>query len=127
MFSYSGVARREFANEKYIVEGDLERLSKDGSFSGRHILVPKRGVSVHINAFNFPCWGMLEKIAPSLIAGVPVVVKPATSTAYLTEAVVREIVACGALPEGSIQLICGGTGDLLDHLTEQDAVTFTGS
>lgn len=127
LFSYSSVARREFANEKYIVEGDLERLSKDGSFSARHILVPKRGVSVHINAFNFPCWGMLEKVAPSLIAGVPVVVKPATSTSYLTEAVVREIVACGALPEGAIQLICGGTGDLLNHLAEQDTVTFTGS
>lgn len=127
LFSYSGVARREFANEKHIVEGDLEQLSKDGTFTARHILVSKRGVSVHINAFNFPCWGMLEKIAPSLIAGVPVIVKPATSTAYLTEAVVREIIACGALPEGAIQLICGSTGDLLDHLTEQDTVTFTGS
>lgn len=127
LFSYSGIARREFANEKYIVEGDVERLSGDGSFSARHILVPKRGVSIHINAFNFPCWGMLEKIAPSLIAGVPAVVKPATSTAYLTEAVVREIIAAKILPEGALQLICGGTGDLFDHLTEQDAVTFTGS
>lgn len=127
LFSYSGIARREFANEKYILEGGVEQLSKDGSFAARHILVPKRGVSVHINAFNFPCWGMLEKIAPSLIAGVPVVVKPATSTAYLTEAVVREIVASGLLPEGAIQLICGSVGDLLDHLVEQDTVTFTGS
>jgi oxepin-CoA hydrolase/3-oxo-5,6-dehydrosuberyl-CoA semialdehyde dehydrogenase len=127
VFSYSGIARRELPNESFCVEGAVERLSAKGSFVGRHILVPKEGVSVHINAFNFPCWGMLEKIAPSLIAGVPVVVKPATVSAYLTEAMVREIIASGILPEGSIQLICGGVGDLFEHLTEQDAVTFTGS
>ena len=127
VFSYSGIARRELPNETFCVEGNVERLSAKGTFVGRHILVPKEGVSVHINAFNFPCWGMLEKIAPSLIAGVPVVVKPATVSAYLTEAMVREIITAGILPEGSIQLICGGVGDLFDHLTEQDAVTFTGS
>ena len=127
LFGYSGVARREFANEKFIVEGAPERLSARGTFVGQHILTPKRGVSVHINAFNFPCWGMLEKIAPSLIAGVPVVVKPATDTAYLTQAMVEMIVESGLLPEGAIQLICGRVGDLFEHLTEQDSVTFTGS
>ncbi len=127
LFAYASVAKREFGNESFIVEGAPERLSANNTFAARHILVPKRGVSVHINAFNFPCWGMLEKISPSLIAGVPVVVKPATDSAYLTEAMVKEIVASGILPEGAIQLICGRTGDLLDHLTEQDIVTFTGS
>ncbi|MGY0217497.1 phenylacetic acid degradation bifunctional protein PaaZ [Endozoicomonadaceae bacterium StTr2] len=127
MFSYSSIARREFANETFIVEGAPERLSAEGTFVGQHILTPKLGVSVHINAFNFPCWGMLEKIAPSLIAGMPVVVKPATASAYLTEAMVQMIVESGLLPEGSLQLICGSTGDLLDQLNEQDAVTFTGS
>ncbi len=127
VFSYSGIARRELPNEAFCVEGNVERLSVNGTFVGRHILVPKEGVSVHINAFNFPCWGMLEKIAPSLIAGVPVVVKPATVSSYLTEAMVREIIDSGIMPEGSIQLICGGVGDLFEHLTEQDVVTFTGS
>ena len=127
MFSYSGIARREFANEKFIVEGPAEVLSAKGTFAARHILTSKPGVAVHINAFNFPCWGMLEKIAPSLIAGMPVIVKPATATAYLTQAMVEEIIACGILPEGSIQLICGGVGDLLARLNEQDVVTFTGS
>lgn len=127
MFSYSGIARREFANETFIVEGGPEPLSAKGTFVGRHILTSKPGVSVHINAFNFPCWGMLEKIAPSLIAGVPVIVKPATVSAYLTQAMVEEIIASGLLPEGSIQLICGSVGDLLNHLNEQDVVTFTGS
>lgn len=127
IFSYSGIARKEFANETFIVEGDPETLSAKGTFVGRHILTSKPGVSVHINAFNFPCWGMLEKIAPSLIAGVPVIVKPATVSSYLTQVMVEEIIASGLLPEGSIQLICGGVGDLLDHLNEQDVVTFTGS
>ncbi|MEY8198978.1 MAG: phenylacetic acid degradation bifunctional protein PaaZ [Colwellia sp.] len=127
MFSYSGIARREFANEKFIVEGSPEILSAKGTFVARHILTSKPGVAVHINAFNFPCWGMLEKIAPSLIAGMPVIVKPGTATAYLTQAMVEEIIACGILPEGSIQLICGGVGDLLARLNEQDVVTFTGS
>jgi oxepin-CoA hydrolase/3-oxo-5,6-dehydrosuberyl-CoA semialdehyde dehydrogenase len=127
VFAYSGIARRELPNETFAVEGKVEQLSAKGSFVGRHILTPKRGVSLHINAFNFPCWGMLEKIAPSLIAGVPVIVKPATVSSYLTEAMVREIVASGILPEGSLQLICGRTGDMFDHLNEQDSVTFTGS
>tara|TARA_B110000879_G_C11183041_1_gene519602 strand:+ start:70 stop:2196 length:2127 start_codon:yes stop_codon:yes gene_type:complete len=127
LFSFSGIARREFPNEKFIVEGPVERISANNTFAARHILTPKLGVSVHINAFNFPCWGMLEKIAPSLVAGVPVVVKPATQSAYLTEAMVREIIASGIFPEGAIQLICGSAGDILDHLTEQDVVTFTGS
>lgn len=127
MFNYSSFARREFANETFVVEGGVERLSANGTFVGRHILTPKLGVSVHINAFNFPCWGMLEKIAPSLVAGVPVIVKPATASAYLTEAMVKEIIASGLLPEGAIQLICGSVGDLLNHLNEQDSVTFTGS
>ena len=127
MFSFSSIARREFANETFIVEGAPERLSANGTFLGSHILTPKLGVSLHINAFNFPCWGMLEKIAPSLIAGVPVIVKPATVTAYLTAAMVEMIVESGCLPEGSLQLICGSTGDILDHLNEQDTVTFTGS
>ncbi|MFT6916580.1 MAG: oxepin-CoA hydrolase/3-oxo-5,6-dehydrosuberyl-CoA semialdehyde dehydrogenase [Motiliproteus sp.] len=127
MFTYSGLVRRECPNETFLVEDDAQRLSAEGSFIGRHILVPKEGVAVHINAFNFPCWGMLEKIAPSLAAGMPVIVKPATVSSYLTEAMVREIIASGILPEGSLQLICGGVGDLLDRLDEQDVVTFTGS
>ena len=127
VFAYSGIARRELPNEPFAVEGKVEQLSAGGSFVGRHILTPKRGVSLHINAFNFPCWGMLEKIAPSLIAGVPAIVKPATVSCYLTEAMVREIIASGILPEGSLQLVCGRTGDMFDHLNEQDSVTFTGS
>jgi oxepin-CoA hydrolase/3-oxo-5,6-dehydrosuberyl-CoA semialdehyde dehydrogenase len=127
VFGFSGIARRELPNEPFVVEGDVERLSAKGTFVGRHIMVPKEGISLHINAFNFPCWGMLEKIAPSLIAGVPVIVKPATVSCYLTEAMVREIIASEIFPEGSIQLICGGVGDILDHLNEQDSVTFTGS
>jgi oxepin-CoA hydrolase/3-oxo-5,6-dehydrosuberyl-CoA semialdehyde dehydrogenase len=127
LFSYSSLVRRELPSGTVFVEGDMEALSKRGTFVGRHILVPRHGVAVHINAFNFPCWGMLEKIAPSLAAGMPVVVKPATVSCYLTLAMVREIVASGLLPEGALQLVCGGIGDTLEHLTEQDAVTFTGS
>ncbi len=127
VFAYSGIARRELPNETFAVEGNVEQLSAKGTFLGRHILTAKHGISLHINAFNFPCWGMLEKIAPSLIAGVPVIVKPATVSCYLTEAMVREIIASGILPEGSLQLICGRTGDIFDHLNEQDSVTFTGS
>ena len=127
VFSYASLVTREFPNDVLMVEGDIERLSAEGTFVGRHILSPKPGVAVHINAYNFPCWGMLEKIAPSLAAGMPVIVKPATPGAYLTEAVVREIIAGEFFPEGAIQLICGSTGDLLEHLQEQDVVTFTGS
>jgi oxepin-CoA hydrolase/3-oxo-5,6-dehydrosuberyl-CoA semialdehyde dehydrogenase len=127
LFTYSSLVRREFPNESFLVEGEPQPLSKGGTFVGRHILVPKEGVAVHINAFNFPCWGMLEKIAPSLVAGVPVIVKPATVSAFLTEIMVREIISSGIFPAGSIQLICGSTGNLLDKLNEQDVVTFTGS
>ena len=127
VFSYASMVTREFPNDTVMVEGPMERLSAKGSFAGRHILTSKPGVAVHINAFNFPCWGMLEKIAPSLAAGMPVIVKPATPTAYLTEAMVRAIIEAGHLPEGAIQLICGSVGDLLEHLDEQDVVTFTGS
>jgi len=127
VFAYTGIARRELPDETFAVEGRTERLSATGSFAGQHILTPKHGVSLHINAFNFPCWGMLEKIAPSLIAGVPAIVKPATVSCYLAEAMVKEIIASGILPEGALQLICGGTGDIFEHLNEQDSVTFTGS
>ena len=126
-FAYSSRGRREFPNETYHVEGPAESLSKGGTFVGRHICVPLEGVAIHINAFNFPCWGMLEKMAPALLAGVPCIVKPATATSYLTELMFREMVASRILPEGAIQLICGSAGDLLSHVTEQDAVAFTGS
>ncbi len=127
LFAYSSRGRREFPNETFHVEGPVEPLSKGGTFVGRHIAVPLEGVAIHINAFNFPCWGMLEKMAPALLAGVPCIVKPATATSYLTEAMFREMIASQILPEGAIQLICGSAGDLLDHVTEQDAVAFTGS
>ncbi len=127
LFAYSGMGRRELPNSRTLVEGDLQALSKDGSFSAQHILTPLLGVAVHINAFNFPCWGMLEKLAPTLLAGVPAVIKPASQTAYLTELMVRRIVESGILPEGALQLISGSVGDLLDHVTGQDVVTFTGS
>ena len=127
VFTFASLVTREFPNDVVMVEGDVERLSAKGSFLGRHILSPKPGVAVHINAYNFPCWGMLEKIAPSLAAGMPVIVKPATPGSYLTEAMVREMIAGEFFPEGAIQLICGSAGDLLDHLGVQDVVTFTGS
>lgn len=127
LFAYSGMGRRELPNTRVLVEGPVEGLSKDHSFSAQHILSPLHGVAVHINAFNFPVWGMLEKLAPTLLAGMPAIIKPASQTAYLTEAVVREIIATGLFPEGALQLICGSTGDLLDHVTAQDVVTFTGS
>ncbi len=127
LFAYSSRGRREFPNETFHVEGPVEPLSKHGTFVGRHICVPLEGVALHINAFNFPCWGMLEKLAPTLLAGVPAIVKPATATSYLTEMMFREMIAANILPEGAIQLICGSAGDLLSHVTEQDAVAFTGS
>lgn len=127
MLTFASKARRELPNTRVLTDGEVEVLSKDGSFVAQHILQPLQGVAVHINAFNFPVWGMLEKIAPTLIAGVPCIVKPASQTAYLTELVVRRIVETGLLPEGALQLISGSVGDLLDHVTGQDAVTFTGS
>lgn len=119
--------RRKFPDEVFCIDGESHNFSKNNTFMGTHILVPKEGVAIHINAFNFPVWGMLEKIAVNLLAGMPCIVKPATVTSYLTEAVVREIIASKILPEGSLQLICGSAGDLLDHVTSQDVVTFTGS
>lgn len=119
--------RRKFPDDVICVDGESHNLSKNNTFMGTHILVPKEGVAVHINAFNFPVWGMLEKIAVNLLAGVPAVVKPATVTSYVTEAVVKEIIASGILPEGALQLICGSAGDMLHHVTSQDVVTFTGS
>ncbi|AWI86595.1 phenylacetic acid degradation bifunctional protein PaaZ (plasmid) [Alloyangia pacifica] len=127
MLTFASKARRELPNAKVIPEGAVEGLSRDGSFVAQHILVPVHGVAIHINAFNFPVWGMLEKIAPALIAGMPCLVKPASATAYLTELVVRRILEMGILPDGALQIVCGGVGDLLDHVTGQDIVTFTGS
>jgi oxepin-CoA hydrolase/3-oxo-5,6-dehydrosuberyl-CoA semialdehyde dehydrogenase len=119
--------RRKLSNETFVVDGDSHNLSPNNTFMGTHILVPKEGIAVHINAFNFPVWGMLEKIAVNLLAGMPCVVKPASVTCYLTEAVVKEIIASKILPEGALQLICGSAGDILDHVTSQDVITFTGS
>ncbi|HEU4529880.1 MAG TPA: phenylacetic acid degradation bifunctional protein PaaZ, partial [Steroidobacteraceae bacterium] len=127
LFSYASKGNREFPNSRVYVEGPPEMLSKTGTFVGQHICVPLEGAAVHINAFNFPVWGMLEKLAPTLLAGVPAIVKPATATSYLTELVVRRIVESGLLPEGALQLVCGSLGDLFEHLTCQDAVSFTGS
>ena len=119
--------RRKFPDLPYTTDGDPVGLSKGGNFMAHHLLVPKEGVAVHINAYNFPVWGMLEKCAVNWLAGVPAVVKPASITSYLTEAVVKEIIASGILPEGALQLLCGSAGDLLDHVSAQDVVTFTGS
>lgn len=119
--------RRKFPDEIFCIDGESHNLSRHNTFMGTHILTPKEGVAIHINAFNFPVWGMLEKIAVNLLAGMPCIVKPATVTSYLTEAVVKEIIASKILPEGALQLICGSAGDLLDHVTAQDVVTFTGS
>jgi len=127
LFVYASKGMRELPNEHVLVEGAVESLSKSGAFVGQHICVPLEGAAVHINAFNFPVWGMLEKLAPALLAGVAVIVKPATVTSYLTEALVRAIIESGILPEGALQLICGVVGDLFDHLTCQDVVSFTGS
>ncbi|MFB4249628.1 phenylacetic acid degradation bifunctional protein PaaZ [Pseudomonas idahonensis] len=127
LFSYAGLGARELPSGNLLHEGPAQSLSKLGSFAGTHILVPRGGVAVHINAFNFPIWGMLEKFAPCFLAGMPCIVKPASATSYLTEAAVRLMHESGLLPEGSLQLVIGGTGDLLDRLQGQDLVTFTGS
>ncbi len=126
LFAYSSL-RRKLPNQSFCLDGETAPLSKENSFIGQHILVPKRGVAVHINAFNFPVWGMLEKISVNLLAGVPAVVKPATVSSFLAEAVVRDIIGSGILPEGALQLICGSAQGLFDHLMNQDVVTFTGS
>lgn len=119
--------RRKLPDETFTLDGDPVSLSKGNTFMGHHILVPKEGVAVHINAYNFPVWGMLEKIAVNLLAGMPAIVKPATVTCFLTEAVVREIIASRILPDGALQLLCGSAGNMLNYLTAQDVVTFTGS
>jgi oxepin-CoA hydrolase/3-oxo-5,6-dehydrosuberyl-CoA semialdehyde dehydrogenase len=127
LLSYASKAKRELPNDVLLAEGAVEPLGKGGAFVGQHILTPLRGVAVQINAFNFPVWGPLEKFAPAFIAGVPSLVKPATQTAYLTAALVELMAGSGLLPPGSLQLICGSASGLLDHLGEQDLVSFTGS
>ncbi len=127
LFAYASKARRELPDATTFVDGDVEVLSRTGSFVGQHICTPKLGVGVHINAFNFPVWGMLEKLASSLLAGVPAIVKPATDTSYITEACFRMMIESGCFPTGSFQLIAGAVGDLLHRLTPQDVVSFTGS
>ncbi|BCB76709.1 phenylacetic acid degradation bifunctional protein PaaZ [Phytohabitans flavus] len=127
LFSYASKGTRELPNDTIVLDGGHEALGKGGTFVGQHVYTSRLGVAVQINAFNFPVWGMLEKLAPAFLAGLPSIVKPASQTAYLTQAVVRRIVDSGILPEGSLQLICGSAGDLLAHLGEQDSVAFTGS
>ena len=127
MFLFASKGRREMPDGHVYIDGDVEQLSRRGTFLGQHIAVPLQGVAVHINAFNFPVWGMLEKMAPALLAGVPCIVKPATQTCYLTEACFRMIVESGLLPEGAVQLVIGRTGNLLELLGAQDVVAFTGS
>jgi len=127
LFVYSSKGRREMPDGHVYVDGGIEPLSRSGQFLGQHICTPLQGVAVHINAFNFPVWGMLEKLAPTLLAGVPAIIKPATATSYLTEACFRLMIDSGIVPDGAIQLVAGGTGDLLDHLGGQDVVSFTGS
>ena len=126
LFAYSSL-RKQFPNETYYVDGDQVPLSKGGSFAGHHIMTPREGVVVHINAYNFPIWGMLEKIAVNLLAGMPAVVKPSPVGSYLTQAMVKEIAESGLLPEGALQLLCGDAHDLINHTESQDVVTFTGS
>jgi oxepin-CoA hydrolase / 3-oxo-5,6-dehydrosuberyl-CoA semialdehyde dehydrogenase len=126
-FAFSSRARRELPDGYLLADGDVEPIGKGGTFVGRHVYTSLPGVALQVNAFNFPVWGMLEKLAPAVLAGVPTIVKPATQTAYLTAAVMRDIIASGALPEGAVQFVCGGAGDLLDHLGGQDVIAFTGS
>ncbi len=127
LFAMSSAGRRHLPDDKVLMDGPAEQISREGTFMGQHIYTPRHGVAVHINAFNFPVWGMLEKLAPTLLAGVPAIVKPATNTAYLAEAALHIMVETGRLPDGAVQLIVGSVGDLFDHLTGQDIVSFTGS
>lgn len=124
---FASKGRREMPNETIYLDGDVEMLSRNGTFLGQHVCTSLQGVAVHINAYNFPVWGMLEKLGPCLLAGVPAIIKPATSTGYLAEAAFKILIDSGLLPKGAIQLISGGTGDLLEHLGSQDVVSFTGS
>ena len=127
VFFYASKGTRELPNDTIVLDGTVETLGKNGTFLGQHLYTSRPGVAVQINAFNFPVWGMLEKFAPAFLAGLPSIVKPASQTAYLTEAVVRRIVESDILPDGSLQLVCGSAGTLLDELSEQDSVAFTGS
>jgi len=127
LFSYASKGTRELPNDTIVLDGGFEQLGRGGQFMGQHIYTSRPGVAVQINAFNFPVWGMLEKLAPAFLAGLPSIVKPASQTAYLTEAVVRRIIDSGILPEGALQLLCGSAGSLLDELGVQDSVAFTGS
>ncbi|HLW24776.1 MAG TPA: phenylacetic acid degradation bifunctional protein PaaZ [Steroidobacteraceae bacterium] len=127
LFAYASKGVRELPNARVIADGAVEPLSKGGTFMGQHLYVSREGAAVHINAFNFPVWGMLEKLAPAFLAGVPVIVKPATPTAYLAQRAVRELLALDLMPRGALQIVCGSLGDLFEHLTCQDFVAFTGS
>lgn len=127
LFSFASKGKRELPNDRILIDGDVEQISKTGTFMGVHVFTPLQGVAVHINAFNFPVWGMLEKLAPALLAGVPAIVKPATATAYLAKAAFEILLDTKLLPKGAAQLIVGPTGDLFDHLRGQDVVSFTGS
>jgi oxepin-CoA hydrolase/3-oxo-5,6-dehydrosuberyl-CoA semialdehyde dehydrogenase len=127
LFSMASKAKRELPDDVILIDGAVEQISREGTFVAQHVLTSLKGVAVHINAFNFPVWGMLEKLAVSLIAGVPAIVKPASATAYLAEAAFRILIETGKIPDGALQLVIGSTGDLFDHLTGQDVVSFTGS
>ena len=126
LFAYASL-RRQMGNQRFYVDGDTAKISTKGTFVGQHIMSPKQGVVVHINAFNFPIWGMLEKLSANWLAGVPAIVKPSEITSYLTQAMVEDIIASGIVPEGALQLDCGKGHGILDKLTSQDMVTFTGS
>ena len=127
LLGYASKGRRELPDGHVLLEGEPEVLARDGSFIAAHVATARHGVAVQVNAYNFPCWGPLEKLAPALLAGMPTIIKPATPTAFLTEAMVRCIVESGILPDGALQLVCGSIGDLFDHLGGQDHVGFTGS
>ncbi|SFM53115.1 phenylacetic acid degradation bifunctional protein PaaZ [Shimia aestuarii] len=127
MLVFASKGRKEMPDSHVYLDGEIEQLSRNGTFLGQHICTPLQGVAIHINAFNFPVWGMLEKLAPTLLAGVPAIVKPATNSCYVTELCVKLMIDSGILPAGAVQLVSGGLGDMLDHLTCQDAVAFTGS
>lgn len=127
LFVFASKGRREMPDGHVYLDGDVEQFSRHGTFKGQHICTPMQGVAIHINAYNFPVWGMLEKLAPTLLAGMPAIVKPATATSYVTELCVRLMLESGLLPEGALQFVAGGTGDMLDRLTCQDVVSFTGS
>jgi oxepin-CoA hydrolase/3-oxo-5,6-dehydrosuberyl-CoA semialdehyde dehydrogenase len=127
LFAYASRAKKELPDERFAIDGDIEAIGKKGTFVARHIMTPLHGVAVFVNAYNFPCWGMLEKLAPAFLAGVPCIVKPATATGYVTHAIFKVMIESEILPEGAVQLISGSTGDLLDHLDSQDVLSFTGS